>query len=332
VDVESESVTLRRDFGSFVEVPFYVTNDGFSTLQRKDNQTFVMLDVGFDGKVQRRKDMPLFHNGYRGDTCAFSEDGNKVAYIKSEWFGDRGSVNYHRVSRLSVCSIQKPTVNLLPAGVCDNLLASCGYRVMWVDSNSILLYPDVGYSGRKNKEYIRMLSLSDMRICNLLEVYGSSCGPLFLSPSKRYLLASEDVSGSTLERLHIIDLKAEKEIAVITPKGEGMPAHGAVWSADDEIVYSVDNRVYMQKICSQQEKEVFRVNPKYGDGAWLYAVDSKRNLHYERYQRINGCSEPVDGWRTFNLDTKEEKKLMGKHISGKVLMNGKRNKIVAEVE
>lgn len=267
--------------------------------------------------------MPLFHRRYGGDDYAFSDDGNLFAYI--------ARVGDSSVRRLHVCSVLEPTKNLLPIGVCDELQALCGYMVMWVDSRTILLYPDVGYPARMKKEPVRLICVSDFRICNLLEVYGSY-GPKALSPSKRYIMVSdsfENIVSPTLYRLHIIDLLNGQKISEILPDGKEMAAHGAVWSSDNEIVYAVDNVVYTQQIGSAKKREVVRMKAK--RGIWLYAVDGKRNLHYQVFADTGGYSETVGGWRIYNLDTKEDRELTGNQIKGKVLMSRMRDKIVTTV-
>jgi hypothetical protein len=67
-------------------------------------------------------------------------------------------------------------------------------------------------------------------------------------------------------------------------------------------------------------------------GAWLYAADNNRNLHYARYDRESDCPRAIGGWRIFNLDTKKERVISRLKISDKALMTPERDKIVAEVE
>lgn len=323
VDVVSNSVIVRRDSGTFGEVPLFVRDDGFGTMKRTENDAFVRKDYTFDGKEVSRTYLPLLFKGYRCDDYAFSENGAHLAYLErvGKELGRR---------RLKLCLVAKPTENILPAGVCSNLQAFCGYKVFWIDPSTVLLYAmNAGIHSTKNhEEDICMLHLDEMRV-SWMPGYSSFYGEVLLSPSRRYLLATAQMGLSRLYSLNIIDLKAEKEIAVIKPSGDVMPPYGVVWSSDDEVVYVVDGVVYAQKVGSLEKREVFRMEP--GREIRLYAVDARRNLHYQMFKEVNDYPKNVGGWRIHNLDTHEDKKLTGEEISGKVLMNSKRDKIVAEV-
>lgn len=320
VDVATSSIIVRKTEGAFREAPLYITEDGFMTLQRSEMSTFVLRKVGFDGKDKETSFLPLFTTAYGGEAYAFSEDGSKFAFVNWE---------HESPMRLFVGSITNPKVNVLPTGVCDDLRASFGYEVLWVDEENILVYPDVGYPlpGKKAKP-ICLLSLHDMRVVRLIDVFGSY-GPKQLSPSKRYLMASEGMEDSLLYRIHIIDLKEKKKVYEISPVGKKMHPRGVVWSSDDEMLYAVDNVVYAQRIGGQDKKEVLRLKPD--QAAELYAVDSCRNLHYQIYDNSRSLSDPLGGWRMFNLDTKKDTQLTRRKITGKVLINREQNKIVTEI-
>ena len=323
MDVASNSVIVYRDSGTFREVPLYVREDGFSTLKRTEENTFERKDYTFEGKEVGRTYLPLLFQGYRSDDYAFSESGEYLAYL--ERVGNE--LGRHR---LELCLVVKPTENILPAGVCNNLQAFCGYKVFWIDPSTILLYAmNAGIHNTKgHEEDICVLHLDGMRV-SWMPGYYSFYGEVLLSPSRRYLLATAEMGLSRLYSLNIIDLKAEKEIAVIKPSGNVMSPHGAVWTSDEELVYAVDGVVYTQKIDSPEKREVFRMEPKHA--IWMYAVDARRNLHYQMFDEDSDYSKSIGGWRTHNLDTHEDKKLTGEQITGRVLMNSKRNKIVAEV-
>jgi len=94
-------------------------------------------------------------------------------------------------------------------------------------------------------------------------------------------------------------------------------------------VYAVDGVIYTQTVGSPDNREVFRMKPK--RGVWLYGVDAQRNLHYQMYDTQSDNSKEIGGWRTHNLDTHEDRELTGERVSGRVLMNGKRDKIVTTV-
>lgn len=324
VDSKSRAVIVKRDTGTFREEPLYVREDGYATLKRTETNSFVCKYYGFDGKVVSQTCLPLLFQGYGGDEYAFSDRGDCLAYI--ERYGHRG---VHK--KLRVCLLSKPFENLIRPGVCDDLRAYSGYKVFWIDPSTILLYAknagECFTQARKEDSFI--LHLDGMRVSQLPGYYDSFHGPVVLSPSRRYLLASETMGYSLVYRLHIVDLKVEKEIEVITPVGERMPAFGAVWGSDNEVVYAVDGVIYTQTVGSPDKREVFRMKPK--RSVWLYAVDSQRNLHYQMYDTQSDNSKEIGGWRTHNLDTHEDRELTGERVSGRVLMTGNRDKIVTTV-
>lgn len=323
VDTERSSVYIRRDEGSFREEPLCVNDNEYMTLKRSETNSFCLRMISFDGKELSRKNMPLFLTGYRGDQYAFSDDGEMVAYVE---FIETG-----RIRRLRVVRTHAPNDNLLPAGVCDNLRAALGYSVYWLSPTKILLYSKNSgpFHEPEKREDICILDIDGMRVSLLPGYDNCYCGPTLLSPSKRYLLASEKIIDTHLYRLHIVDLDVGKEIFVITPAGDDMDAHGAVWCSDEEVVFTVDGVVYTQKVGSPDKREIFRVQPK--RGVWLYAVDSAHGLHYQMFDKRSRPAKLTGGWRVHNLDTHNDKELTGEQITGKVLMNNKRDKIVATV-
>jgi hypothetical protein len=323
VDTERSSVYIRRDKGSFREEPLYVKDNGYVTLQRSETNSFILRSINFAGQETNRREMPLFLTGYGGDKYAFSDEGKRFAYVEYIGAGP--------IERLRVASTLSPKYNVLPAGVCDNLRAALGYSVFWISPTRILLYAKnpMPYHEPEKREDICILDLDDMRVARLPGYDNYWCGPILLSPSKRYLLASEEIIDTHRYRLHIVDLNAKKEIFVIAPTGDDMDAHGAVWSSDDEVVYAVDGVVYTQKVGSPDKREIFRVQPK--RGVWLYAVDSAHGLHYQMFDTRSRPVKMIGGWRVHNLDTNDDRELTGEQITGRVLMNGKRDKIVATV-
>ncbi|MEI7900705.1 MAG: hypothetical protein WCK89_10640 [bacterium] len=317
VDVDNASVVYRRKGGTFREAPLCATQEGFMTLQRTETSRFVVRRVGFDGKEMSQTDLPLFTTSYGDESYAFSEGGQRIAYVK--WKTDR---NPHLV----VCSTANVEVNLLPMGMGDNLGEIYECLVLWVNCDLVLVSPQGGEQGGKDPFYlIDIYNKKKTFLCDIMHSYG----PKLLSPSKRYLLVSEGNNDSLLYRIHIFDLIAKKKVFEIIPSGKEMHAWGAVWNSDDELVYAVDNLVYAQKIGSTDKREILRLKQCYG--AWLYAVDSKHNLHYQIISKEGIGSKRVGGWRTFNIDTKEDKELTEHRINGKVLMTRERDKIVAEV-
>jgi len=321
VDVPSASVIHRRGSGSFREKPVSVTADSFTTLQRDDKNAYIVRTVGFDGKEVRRSYMPLFTTAYGGSAYSFSEDGTKMAFVN--WEPNR------RPMRLNVCSVTNLAVNLLPAGVCDHLRARFGYTVMWLDEDTILIYPNVGsqLSGEE-AESVQILHLGELRLVQGHEVFGSN-GPLLLSPSKRYLMATEDIGDTLLGKIHILDLSTGKVVYEVLPSGEKLNPRGIVWRSDDEIIYSVDNRVVLRDIHSACEKDLFETKPN--QAAELFAVDAKHNLHYQIYDDRKLFGNPALGWRVYNLRTRIDHPFSGKVVTGGVFMNPARNVIVAEV-
>lgn len=323
VDTERSAVYIRRDDGRFREEPLYVKDNGYMTLKRTETNSFILRMISFDGKELNRKSMPLFLTGYGGDEYAFSEDGKMFAYMERIGVGP--------LHRLRVAITHAPDDNLLPPGVCDSLRASLGYSVFWLSPRRILLYAKNSgpFHEPEKREDICIVDVDGMRVSRLPGYDRWYCGPILLSPSKRYLLASEKIIDTHLYRLHIVDLNAGKEIFVITPTGEDMDAHGAVWRSDEEVVFTVDGVVYAQKVGLSDRREIFRVQPK--RGVWLYAVDSTHGLHYQMFDTRSQPAKKIGGWRVHNLDTHDDKELTGESITGKVLMNSKRDKIVATV-
>ena len=323
VDAERSVVYIRRDTGSFREEPLYANGNGYVTLQRSETNSFVLRTIDFAGKETNRKDLPLFLTGYRGDEYAFSDEGKRFAYVEFIGAGP--------IKRLRVASILSPKDSILPAGVCDNLRAALGYSVFWLSPTRILLYAKNSgpFHQPEKREDICILDIDGMSVSRLPGYDNCYCGPILLSPSKRYLLASEKIIDTHLYRLHIVDLDFGKEIFEITPTGDDMDAHGAIWRSDDEVVFTVDDVVYTQKVGSPDKREVFRVQPK--RGIWLYAVDSEHGLHYQMFDKRSRPAKKIGGWRVHNLDTHDDRELTGEQITGIVLMNSKRDKIVAAV-
>jgi len=323
VDAERSSVYVRRDDGRFREVPLYVGENGYATLKRSETHSFILRTISFDGKELSRESMPLFLTGYGGDEYAFSDNGEKVAYVES--------IGFSPLHRLRVALAHAPNDNLLPDGVCDNLRAFLGYSVFWLSPSNILLYANNSgpFHEPEKRADICIVDINGMRV-SLLPGYDScGCGPILLSPSRRYLLASEEIIDTRLYRLHIVDLDVGKEVFVITPRGNEMEAHGAVWCSEDEVVFAVDGVVYTQKVGSPDKREVFRVHPPCG--IWLYAVDSARGLHYQLFDKRSCPAKKIGGWRVHNIETHVDRKVTGEQITGRVLLNRKRDKIVAAV-
>ncbi len=325
VDADRSSVIIKRDDGTFREEPVYMTEHSFATLKRTETNTFVCKEYNFAGKEISRTYIPLLFTSYGDDEYAFSPDGQHLAYM--ERFD-----GYSR-SRLRVFSITKEGTKpmLTNPGPHNNLSAYSGYKVFWVDATTILLYAKNAHEGfgLGHKENSLFFHLENMGSSEISGYYDSSYGPVLLSPSKRYLLASEEVGTSTRFRFHIVDLKAEKEVFTISPAGEDFHVYHAVWSSDDGVVYAVDNVVYEQKIGSSEKREIIRVKSK--RGIWLHAVDCKRNLHYQMIDTSSGSSKEIGGWRTHNLDTHEDKELTGEKVHGRVLMTPHLDKIVTTV-
>ncbi len=317
VDVEKSSVIFRRESGRYRESPLYVTQEGFRTLQRTETNSYILRTVGFDGKEVSQINLSLFTAACGTDSYAFSDDGMRLAYVKQK--PDRNNQIY-------VSSITNVTENLLPTGEGENMHARLISVILWVNSDVFLFFPNNG--PRMEKDPIYLIRL-DERKSTQLDSVASSYGPTLLSPSKRYLLVSEGINNTLRYRLIVFDLSGPRKIFMIEPPGMKMHAWGAVWSSNDELMYAVDNVVYAQKVGSQEKVEVLRLKQSYG--AWLYAVDSRRNLHYQIYDRDSSSSRQIGGWRTFNLDTKEDNELTGHQINGKVRMTRERDIIVAEV-
>jgi hypothetical protein len=100
-------------------------------------------------------------------------------------------------------------------------------------------------------------------------------------------------------------------------------------SVTNYYTWGLDLSGTLQKVGFPDKREIFRVQPK--RGVWLYAVDSAHGLHYQMFDTRSRPAKKIGGWRVHNLDTHDDRELTGERITGKVLMNSKRDKIVATV-
>ena len=306
---------VRHIGGSFRERPVTVTKGGITTLQRDKDKAFILRSVGFNGNEQWQKSLPFFTT-YGCDEVAFKDDGKVVAYMTN-----RDPAGRYSLIVSSTSDIKK---NLLPTDfyITEKGVYAC--LVLWLDSSTLLVYPENG-----GIEHIDIIHLDSKRVTRLCE-FSHSYGPTLLSPSGRYLVVSDSINDTLRYRLLVCDLKTEKKFLEVLPPGKEMGTRGVVWSSDNELVFTSDYVVYTQEIGATAPTELFRFKERYG--AWLYAVDNKRNLHYERYDRESDCPKATGGWRVFNLDTKKERMISRLNISDKVLMTQERDKVVAEVE
>lgn len=316
VDSSNYSVVVRHVGGTYRERPFTVTQDGLLTLQRDEDKAFILRRVGFDGKDQWEKRLSNF-TMYGCDEVAFGNDGHLAAYMTYS-----GSGGGHSLVVSYTSDIVK---NQLATDFYITEKGVYGCLVLWLDSESLLIQPQVSVG----MEHIDLIRLDSKKVTRLCE-FSHSYGPTLVSPSGRLLLVSDSISDTLRYRLLVYDLKTEKIIFEMRPPGNRMAHSGVVWSSDDELVFTSDNIIYSQKIGATAPTELFRLNDRYG--AWLYAVDNKRNVHYERYDRESDCPRASGGWRVFNLDTKKESVISRLKISNKILMSPERDKIVAEVE
>ena len=201
VDVENASVVFRRERGTFRESPLYATREGIMTLQRTETNDFVLRRVGFAGKELNRTNLSLFTTSYGDSSYAFSEDGQKKAYVN--WQMDQNH-------RLVVCSTVKDNENILPAGMGDNLGRIYGGLVLWVNNDLVLFSPlgggQGGIGGIEPVYLIDVCGKKMTQLCNIVHPYG----PRLLSPSKEYFLVSEEIKDSRLYRIQIIDLKTKQ--------------------------------------------------------------------------------------------------------------------------
>jgi hypothetical protein len=315
VGTDKYSVIIRHVGGTFRERPFIINQEGIVTLHRDENNTFVLRSVGFDGKEKWQKRLPIF-TMYGCDEVAFWDDGQLVAYMKYS-----GSSEKHS---LVVSPTSEVTKNQLPADFYITGKGVYACLVLWFDATTLLVYPQSG--GVEHIDLIHLDSKSVTRLCDVSHSYG----PTLVSPTGRFIVVSDSIKDSLRYRLLVYDLKTEKKVFEVLPPGKKMDTRGVVWSSDDELVFTSDNVIYTQKIGARAPTELFRLKEHFG--AWLYAVDNKRNLHYARYDRENDCPRASGGWRVFNLDTYREKTISRLKISDKVLMSPERDKVVAEVE
>lgn len=311
VDVEKSTVVYKEGMGRFREVPQIFCHDGIMTLQRTETNSFLLRLIGFDGRETSRKDYPLFMTSYGTASYAFSDDGENLAYVN--W-------GLNQCRRLFVRSAtdrdgEAKCLMDIPDTVYDGI-------VMWTAPDVILFAP----KGVVDPVYlINVRTGKTVKLCD----HSPSYGPLQLSASKRYLLASEGRNRcSGVYRINIFDLASQKKITEIVPSGTDIGGRGAVWNGDNEIVYATDNEVYRQNILSKVKMKCLELDPQ--NCAYLYAVDGKQNLHFQTFKRKFGGGH-VGGWHIFNLETGVNKQLTTHRITGRVLLSPKRDIVVAEV-
>lgn len=316
VDASNYSVVVRHVGGTYRERPFTVNQNGLLTLQRDEDKTFILRRVGFDGKELWQKRLSNF-TMYGCDEVSFGNDGHLAAYMTYNGLGGGHS--------LVVSSISDIMKNQLATDFYITEKGVYGCLVLWLDSESLLIQPQVS-AGMEHIDLIRLDNKKVTRLCEVSHAYG----PTLVSPSGRLLVVSDLINDTLRYRILVYDLNTKKKVFEVLPPGQEMGTRGVVWSSDDELVFTSDNVIYTQKIGATAPTELFRLNDRYG--AWLYVVDNKRNVHYERYDRESDCPRASGGWRVFNLDTKKERVISRLKISDKVLMTPERDKVVAEVE
>lgn len=232
VDAKLGTVTFRKSSGTFREIPVTIDTNGsrLMTLQRTDTNSYVTRWVGFDAKTQSESSILPVLNEYGGEAYAFTEDGQKLAYLDGS-------------NQLFICTMTNMGVNLLPQDIRSMWPDIYDCRVVWLNADSVLVVPRLRGRIEVPVDIVHLGSNRVRRLCSAVE----SHHPILISPAGRYLVATETMADTRSHRLVVYDMATYRKVFEVTPDGE-MSAYSVVWASDEELVFAVDNRICSQRI------------------------------------------------------------------------------------